>query len=86
MSFGTWTLFGLNLGAAVVPSVPTTMRHRPPGSLPLPVIDAEKGRLPTGRNAAVKLTRDAARQEAAWKFIAFATGPRGQEFMTRGTG
>ena len=52
----------------------------------MPVIDAAKGRLPTGGNAAVMLTRDPARQEAAWKFIAFATGPRGQELMTRGTG
>jgi len=52
----------------------------------MPVINAEKGRLPTGGNAAVMLTRDAARQDAAWKFITFATGPRGQELMTRGTG
>lgn len=52
----------------------------------MPIIDAQKGRLPTGGNAAVMLTRDAARQEGAWKFIAFAAGPRGQELMTRGTG
>ena len=52
----------------------------------MPVIDATRGRLPTGGNAAVMLTRDAARQEAAWKYIAFATGPRGQTLMTQGTG
>lgn len=52
----------------------------------MPVIDAAKGRLPTGGNAAVILTRDASRHEAAWKFVTFATGPRGQELMTRGTG
>jgi multiple sugar transport system substrate-binding protein len=52
----------------------------------MPVIDAQKGRLPTGGNAAVMLTRDPARQDAAWRFIAFATGPRGQTIMTRGTG
>ncbi|WP_149535588.1 ABC transporter substrate-binding protein [Siccirubricoccus phaeus] len=52
----------------------------------MPVIDAEKGRLPTGGNAAVMLTKDPARQEAAWKFIAFAAGPRGQSIMTQGTG
>lgn len=51
-----------------------------------PVMDAEKGRLPTGGNAALMLTRDAERQEGAWKFIAFATFSRGQELMTRGTG
>ncbi len=52
----------------------------------MPVINAARGRLPTGGNAAVMLTRDTARQEAAWKFIAFATGPRGQTIMTQGTG
>lgn len=52
----------------------------------MPIIDADKGRLPTGGNAAVILTRDASRHEAAWKFVTFATGPRGQELMTRGTG
>ncbi|TCZ51772.1 ABC transporter substrate-binding protein [Roseicella aquatilis] len=52
----------------------------------MPVIDPVRGRLPTGGNAAVMLTRDPSRQDAAWRFIAFATGPRGQEIMTRGTG
>jgi multiple sugar transport system substrate-binding protein len=52
----------------------------------MPVIDPARGRLPTGGNAAVMLTKDPARQEAAWRFIAFATGPRGQTIMTRGTG
>ncbi|MBR0656131.1 ABC transporter substrate-binding protein [Plastoroseomonas arctica] len=52
----------------------------------MPVIDAEKGRLPTGGNAGVILTREAARHAAAWKYLTFATGPRGQEIMTRGTG
>lgn len=52
----------------------------------MPVIDAEKGRLPTGGNAGVILTRDPARQEAAFRFLSFATGPRGQAIMTQGTG
>ena len=50
------------------------------------VVTTARGRLPTGGNAAVMLTRDAARQAAAWRFIAFATGPRGQTLMTQGTG
>ena len=52
----------------------------------MPVIDADKGRLPTGGNAGVILTRDPARQEAAFRFLSFATGPRGQAIMTQGTG
>lgn len=52
----------------------------------MPVIDAQKGRLPTGGNAGVVLTRDPARQEAAFRFLSFAAGPRGQTIMTRGTG
>ena len=37
-------------------------------------------------NAAVLLTRDAAKQDAAWKFLSFAAGPVGQTIMVRGTG
>ena len=51
----------------------------------MPVISAE-GRLPTGGNAAVVLARDAARQEAAFRFVSFAAGPVGQTMMVRGTG
>lgn len=51
----------------------------------MPVITPE-GKLPTGGNAAVMLTRDAARQDAAFRFMRFATGPEGQTIMVRGTG
>ena len=51
----------------------------------MPVITPQ-GRLPTGGNAAVVLTKDPARQEAAWRFVRFATGPVGQTIMVRGTG
>ncbi|MBC7800843.1 MAG: ABC transporter substrate-binding protein [Gemmatimonadaceae bacterium] len=54
-------------------------------STKMPFISAQ-GRLPTGGNAGVMLTRDAARQEAAWKFLGFAAGPVGQTIMVRGTG
>jgi multiple sugar transport system substrate-binding protein len=52
----------------------------------MPVIDPAKGRLPTGGNALVMLTRDPARQELAWKFIKFAAGPFGASVVVPGTG
>ena len=52
----------------------------------LPLVNAEKGRLPTGGNAAVILTRDPAKQDAAWRFVKFATGPFGSATVVPGTG
>lgn len=43
-------------------------------------------RLPAGGAAAVMLTRDPARQQAAWRYIKFATGPVGATIMVRHTG
>jgi multiple sugar transport system substrate-binding protein len=43
-------------------------------------------RLPAGGAAAVMLTRDPARQQAAWRYIKFATGPIGATLMVRHTG
>ena len=51
----------------------------------MPVI-TPGGTLPTGGNAVVMLTRDPARQAAAWRFMRFAAGPVGQTIMVRGTG
>ena len=51
----------------------------------MPVI-TPGGTLPTGGNAVVMLTKDPARQEAAWRFMQFAAGPVGQTIMVRGTG
>ncbi len=51
----------------------------------MPVITPQ-GKLPTGGNAAVMLTKDPARQDAAWRFMRFAAGPVGQTIMVRGTG
>ncbi len=53
---------------------------------PIPLLSPEKGRLPTGGNAAVMLTKDPAKQEAAWKFIKFAAGPYGASVVVPGTG
>ena len=43
----------------------------------IPLIDPVNGHLPTGGNAVVILTKDAAKQDAAWKFAKFAAGPYG---------
>ncbi|KXF75309.1 glycerol-3-phosphate ABC transporter substrate-binding protein [Paramesorhizobium deserti] len=52
----------------------------------IPLLDPEKGRLPTGGNAVVILTRDTAKQDAAWKFAKFAAGPYGASVVVPGTG
>lgn len=52
----------------------------------MPVINAEKGRLPTGGNAAVMFTKDPKKQEAVYKFIKFVAGPFGQSVVVPGTG
>jgi multiple sugar transport system substrate-binding protein len=51
----------------------------------MPVI-TPGGKLPTGGNAVVMLTKDPARQQAAWDFMRFAAGPVGQTIMVKGTG
>jgi multiple sugar transport system substrate-binding protein len=52
----------------------------------IPLIDPVNGKLPTGGNAAVILTHDQAKQEAAWKFAKFAAGPYGASVVVPGTG
>lgn len=52
----------------------------------IPLIDPVNGKLPTGGNAVVILTRDATKQEAAWKFAKFAAGPYGASVVVPGTG
>ena len=56
------------------------------GTAGYPVADKEKGGLPTGGSAAVILTKDEAKQKAAWEFIKFVTGPKGQEIVVRNSG
>lgn len=53
---------------------------------PIPLIDPVNGKLPTGGNAVVILTRDAGKQDAAWKFAKFAAGPYGSSVVVPGTG
>jgi multiple sugar transport system substrate-binding protein len=54
-------------------------------TFPFPIASAE-GRLPAGGNLVVMLTKDPNKQEAAWKYIQFATGPVGQTIMAKYTG
>lgn len=52
----------------------------------IPLLNAQKGHLPTGGNAVVILTEDPAKQDAAWKFAKFAAGPYGASVVVPGTG
>lgn len=51
-----------------------------------PVWNDAEGRLPTGGNAAIITTTDPEKAAAAWEYIKFVTGPRGQEVAARITG
>ncbi len=44
------------------------------------------GLLPTGGNAGVITTKDPKKIDAAWEYIKFVTGPKGQEFAAKITG
>jgi multiple sugar transport system substrate-binding protein len=52
----------------------------------MPVIDAQRGRLPTGGAGAMITTRDSAKRDAAWKFVKFATSAEGTTIMVKNTG
>lgn len=52
----------------------------------IPLLDPVNGKLPTGGNAVVILSKDAAKQDAAWKFAKFAAGPYGASVVVPGTG
>jgi multiple sugar transport system substrate-binding protein len=52
----------------------------------LPVIDPVNGRLPTGGAAGMLTARDAAKREAAWKYLRFSTSAEGTALMVKNTG
>ena len=54
--------------------------------LPIAADDKSKVYFPTGGSAIVMLTKDDARQKAAWEYIAFVTGPEGQKIIVENTG
>ncbi|MCJ8141110.1 ABC transporter substrate-binding protein [Falsirhodobacter halotolerans] len=51
-----------------------------------PQQDKEHGGVPTGGNSAVILTQDEAKQQAAWKYLKWITGPKAQDTIVRITG
>lgn len=51
-----------------------------------PDVKGGSGRLPAGGNVAMIVATDKARQQAAWEFVKFATGPLGAAIMARTTG
>lgn len=51
-----------------------------------PLDNPEKGGVPTGGNAIVMLTQDQAKQQAAWEYAKFVTGPEAQNIIVRITG
>lgn len=55
-------------------------------SHPFTVWNDEKGKLPTGGNAAIITAKDPEKVKAAWEYIKFVTGPRGQQVTAEITG
>jgi multiple sugar transport system substrate-binding protein len=51
-----------------------------------PLDNPEKGGVPTGGNSAVMLTQDKEKQDAAWKYMKWVTGPEAQNVIVRITG
>lgn len=58
----------------------------PVRTAPMPLPGGAQARLPVGGMACVMLARDAAKQQAAWRFLTFASGPQGATIMVRNTG
>lgn len=56
------------------------------GCMTYPRMNKEKGRLPTGGNGGVILTKDPVKQKAAWEYLKFACGPEGQKIAVLGSG
>ncbi len=52
----------------------------------VPIDDKENGGLPTGGAAGIILSQDEAVQKAAWEYLKFATGPKGQSIVVETTG
>jgi multiple sugar transport system substrate-binding protein len=55
-------------------------------TLPFPTVSGGRVTLPVGGSAGMIMTRDPAKQEAAWKFIRFSTSAEGTTLMVVNTG
>lgn len=77
---GSYTNTSSNMGrfSAANMGFPVTMATLP--------FEAGAGRLPAAGNAVVITTRRPARQDAAWQYVRFATGPIGQTIMAKQSG
>jgi len=51
-----------------------------------PISDPASGRIPTGGNAVVILSKDPAKQKAAWTFVKYVTSPEAQKVVVQMTG
>ena len=51
-----------------------------------PDVKPAVGKLPAGGNGAIILSQDPEKQQAAWEFVKFATGPRGAAIVAETTG
>ncbi|MCC6197106.1 MAG: ABC transporter substrate-binding protein [Burkholderiales bacterium] len=56
------------------------------GTAVFPIDDKAKGGIPTGGNALIITTKDAAKQKAAWEYAKFITGPEAQTIVVEITG
>jgi len=56
------------------------------GTARFPLDDKAHGGVPTGGNAVVMFTKDAAKQKAAWTFMKFVTSPQAQKVVVEMTG
>lgn len=56
------------------------------GTARFPIDNKSLGGVPTGGNAVVMLSKDAAKQKAAWEFIKFVTSPEAQKVVVEMTG
>jgi len=56
------------------------------GTARFPLDNKANGGVPTGGNAVVMLTKDAAKQKAAWEFIKYVTSPEAQKVVVEMTG
>jgi multiple sugar transport system substrate-binding protein len=56
------------------------------GTAVFPIDDKAKGGIPTGGCAIVVISKDAAKQKAAWEYAKFITGPEAQKIVVETTG
>jgi multiple sugar transport system substrate-binding protein len=55
-------------------------------SVPFPLNAGDKSRIPAGGSGMLMMTKDPAKQKAAWEYMKFASGPIGTSIMVKATG